>query len=148
MTAPKINKPAYFSIIGIGPYNLINLILAGIVFCIFIYAAVFSPIKNNYPIHSFHDSLTGGGSISTGLSRGFSNIMRGRLREATDNNIYSIRIFTFFLIQFIMRCTLFLVTRRKSNQVVVVIRNSDVLVSIGLFIIFFYPFLKDAFTNI
>jgi Ca2+/H+ antiporter len=145
MTARIINKPTFFPIIGRDPYNLINLILAGIILCIFLYSSVFSPLKNNYPFISFYDSITGQESISSGLSRGFSSIMGGQFSEAANFNIYSIRIFSFFLIQFIMRCFAFFVTWRKCGRSKTYITFADISVSIGLFIIFFFPFLKDAF---
>jgi hypothetical protein len=145
MTARIKNNQTFFSSNGSDPYKLINLILAGIIICILLYSAIFSPLKNNYPLISFHDHFTGRSSISTGLSRGFSSIMRGNFSEALEFNIYSLRLFSFFLIQFLMRCLIFLFIRDRESKYRGLISMTDIFVSIGLFIFCFFPFLKDVF---
>ena len=137
MTAP-IKKIDFLSSIRKDSYNLINLILAGIIICIFLYSAIYSPLKNNYPLLSFHDYLTGQKSISTGLSRGFSSIMRGNFAEARTCNIYCIRLFTFFLIQLLMRVLIFLTTWKSKNKIRNLIVRSDILISAGLFVYSFF----------
>jgi hypothetical protein len=144
MTVQPKNKTPFFSSIGENPYILINLILVGTILCIFFYSAIFSPQKNNYPIFSVHDYLTGQNSISTGLSRGFSSIMRGHFNDALDFNRYSIRLFSFFFIQLIMRCIAIFLTWNKKKQFTKYINLSDVFLSIGMFVYFFFPFIVDA----
>jgi hypothetical protein len=146
MTVQATNKKSVFTTLGGDTYNLINLIFAGIILCIFIYSAVFSPLKINYPIVSFHDAVTGQKSISTGLSRGFSCIMRGQFHDASDFNIFSIRLFIFFLVQLILRCTFILISWKKSGRGRNCVVITDIATSIILFVTFFFPFLKDIFS--
>ena len=45
--------------LGSEPYHIINLSFAGIILLIFIYSGIFSAEKNNYPIKSACEILTG-----------------------------------------------------------------------------------------
>jgi hypothetical protein len=124
-------------------YQTINIVLASCIILIFIYSAVFSPDRSRHPIPSVHTLITGEPTASTGLSRGFSAIMRFRFDEARNYNIYSIRIFLFFLIQFFVRIVILL-----SGQIVAEMGQSrfvmlDALASGALFIFCFEPFLRD-----
>jgi magnesium-transporting ATPase (P-type) len=85
------------------PYIIINLSLAGIIMMVFIYSGLFSAHRDNHPLPSFYESITGEPAPSSGLSRAFSEIVRGNLDAARDYNSDSLLIFAFFLIQFIQR---------------------------------------------
>ena len=85
------------------PYNIVNLFLAGIIMMIFIYSGLFSARKDNHPVPSFYEKITGEPSPSSGLSRAFSEIVRGNLESAKSYNQDSLLIFSFFLIQFVQR---------------------------------------------
>ena len=85
------------------PYLVINLIFAGIILLVFIYSGLFSPEKENYPVVCIHEKLTGEPCASCGLSHSFSLIIRGKISEAYEWNIYGPRIFIFFAAQLLMR---------------------------------------------
>ncbi|WP_372755055.1 DUF2752 domain-containing protein [Labilibaculum sp.] len=84
-------------------YKIINLSLAGIILCIFIYSGLFSPQKSNHPIPSIYTKITGEKSPSTGLSRSFSALIRGDIQEAKNYNSEALPIFLFFFFQLIFR---------------------------------------------
>jgi hypothetical protein len=127
------------------PYQLINLIFLGIILLVFIYSLIYSPDRNNYPIKSNYTLLTGNQSISSGLSHGFSCMIRGRIQEARQYNPLSSTLFFFFIIQFTMRVIVFFYLVFVKNDEAKFAAPIDAIVSTGLFILFFYPFLEDLF---
>jgi hypothetical protein len=80
---------------------------------IFIYSALFSAEKDNHPIPSFYEELTGETSVSSGLSRSFSEIIRGRFESAREYNPNGIPVFLFFLTQFFQRLVVSLILQKK-----------------------------------
>jgi hypothetical protein len=78
-------------------------VLAAVIILVIAYSALFSPDKARHPVPSTYTLITGEPSSSTGLSRGFSSIVRFRFSEAQEFNPHSISIFMFFLIQLCMR---------------------------------------------
>ena len=120
------------------PYFQINLIFAGILMMIFLYSGIFSASHNNYPIPSNYTKLTGKKTVSTGLSRCFSEIIRGRLKSAKEYNPYGIGIFLFFLIQLLIRISL-LIFYSKLNKYEHIVIIADSILSVVLFILFFRP---------
>lgn len=85
------------------PYIIINLSLAGMIVMVFIYSGLFSASRDNHPVPSFYENITGEPAPSSGLSRAFSEIVRGNLDAARNYNSDSLLIFAFFLIQFVQR---------------------------------------------
>lgn len=126
------------------PYQIINLTFLGIILLIFLYSVLFSPEKNNYPIKSSYTAITGKTSISSGLSHGFSCIVRGRFEQAVGFNPYSIQLFSFFTIQFFMRLIILIYICRIEAAVKAIAVKTDIIVSSVLFLLFFYPFLADT----
>lgn len=129
------------------PYLSINIALASVILFIYICSLIFSPDTNHYPIGSTFDKYTGQTSASTGLSRAFSCIMRGRFSEARIYNSYSIQIFTFFTIQFALRIFMIFFTGRVGNDYRLFV-FLDAVISISLFIIYFFPFFHEMFSGI
>ncbi len=129
------------------PYFQINLIFAGILMMIFIYSGIFSASRNNFPIPSNYTKLTGKTTVSTGLSRSFSEIMRGRLKKAKEYNPYSIGIFSFFMLQLLMRIFIlgFYLKLNKYEHVVII---TDCILSVLLFILFFRPIMVAIYNTI
>jgi hypothetical protein len=123
------------------PYLLINLILTGVILLVFVYSGFFSPVKDNYPVVCIHEKLTGEPCVSCGLSHSFSLILRGRISEAFDWNIYGFRVFIFFAAQLIMRIvfSIFYLKNTDSNKQLI---TYDIAVSIMLFIVSFLPFIE------
>lgn len=134
-----------FSINCNDSYQVINLIFMGIIILVFIYSAIFSPERNNYPIKSSYDSITDKTSISTGLSHGFSAIIRGRFQEAVNFNPHSIRLFSFFVMQFFMRIVILSYIKRIKKDERLGVVTVDGIISSTLFLLYFYPFLEDLF---
>lgn len=144
MTHLKQNKrfTDLFRLFGKDSYISINLILAGVLMIIFIYSGIFSPEKNNYPVVCIHEKLTGRPCFSCGLSHSFSLIVRGRLAEASEWNIYGMRVFIFFAAQLILRISfsMYYIRNRSLLKHYVIIDSTG---SVLLFLLAFYPFLLN-----
>ncbi|NLJ43699.1 MAG: DUF2752 domain-containing protein [Bacteroidales bacterium] len=126
------------------PYLKVNLILAGVIFLIFVYSGIFSPERNNYPVVCIHEKLTGQPCASCGLSHSFSLIVRGRISEAYIWNANGLRIFIFFAGQFLMRIFFsffYLKNAGISRELIIY----DSAVSFMLFIVCFLPLIKSIF---
>lgn len=124
---------------NLSPYLILNICFFMIIISVFVYSYVFTPEKNNYPIPSFYTEKTGKKSISTGLSRAFSSIVHLDFEKAKGYNPRSIRLFSFFLVQFFMRIIgsfLFFKIKKISTQIIYV----DISLTIVLFLWSFYDF--------
>ena len=123
-------------------YHILNITLAGIIILIFIYSGLFSARKNNHPIPSFYEKMTGEPANSSGLSRAFSEIIRGNFDSARNYNKNSISVFLFFLVQFFQRFGIsFVVKKRRQKLSMIVI--SDVSASVVLFMVCFWGLIKS-----
>ena len=123
------------------PYLIINIILAGVILLIFAYSGIFSPEKDNYPVVCIHEKLSGEPCVSCGLSHSFSLIIRGKISEAYEWNVYGLRIFLFFALQLVMRSAFSLFYIRYANmrkQLIIF----DITGSAIIFLIAFYPFIS------
>lgn len=122
------------------PYIFINTVLAGVILMIFIYSVIFSPEKNSYPVVCIHEKISGEPCISCGLSHSFSLLVRGRLAESQQWNIYGLRVFLFFAAQLIMRIYFSLLYARftgiRRNLIIY-----DIAGSLIIFILSFSQFL-------
>jgi hypothetical protein len=118
------------------PYYIVNLLLAGIITMVFVYSGFFSAKEDNYPVPSFYEKITGESAPSDGLSRAFSEIVRGNLVSARAYNRDSLLIFSFFLIQLIQRI---LVTFLLYKQIphTHFLLSADLAISILLFLFCF-----------
>jgi hypothetical protein len=117
-------------------YKIINLSLAGIILCIFIYSGLFSPEESKHPIPSFYTQITSQNSPSTGLSRSFSAILRGNLQQANTYNPFGLHIFLFFAIQFIFRSLSFILIKEKLSWIKPYIFMDITLSLIGFYLAF------------
>jgi hypothetical protein len=126
------------------PYFLINIILAGVILLILAYSGIFSPDKDNYPVTCIHEKITGLPCSSCGLSHSFSLIVRGRINEAYQWNIYGMRVFLFFSLQLVLRVA-FSYFWIKDNLVRKQLIIMDISGSIVIFLVTFYPFFKQLF---
>ena len=118
------------------PYYIVNLSLAGILMMVFIYSGLFSAKKDNHPVPSFYEKITGEPSPSSGLSRAFSEIVRGNLDTARDYNSDSLLIFSFFLIQFIQRILVTILLYKQILRIQYLI-TADLAISFLLFLFCF-----------
>ena len=113
-------------------YRIINFIFVGLIAFVFIYSGIYSAKECNYPIHSACVDVN---CASRGLSRAFSEIVRFNFESALRYNKYSLLVFSFFAIQFVLRFAViaFLKTKIKIQQIIIV----DIVFSITLFIVTF-----------
>ncbi len=121
------------------PYLLLNLIFSLIIASVIIYSAIIPPESTRYPIFSNYTSITGAESISTGLSRSFSYLVRLEVTKAREMNPYGIRVFGFFLAQGFMRIFFSILSirlRNYSNYLII----TDICISVLLFTWVFRPF--------
>ena len=145
---PSIKRSNFLSPFRAGfrnePYLIINIILTGVVFLVFAYSGFFSPVKDNYPVVCIHEKLTGEPCVSCGLSHSFSLILRGRISEAYDWNVYGLRVFIFFAGQLFMRIvfSVFYIKYPRSGKYLIVY---DSVVSAMFFIVSFLPFIEWIF---
>jgi len=123
------------------PYLFINLVLGIVITLILAYSFIFSPDKDNYPVVCIHEKITGQPCISCGLSHSFSLILRGQFTEASEWNVYGMRIFIFFVSQLILRIVFSMYyIRFPLNRKWLIITDSA---GSGLmFLITFWPFLR------
>ena len=129
-----------FSAIKTEPYHIVNLCLAVIIALVFIYSGIFSPEKDNYPVACIHEKLTGEPCISCGLSHSFSLALRGKFSDATQWNPCGLRVFLFFISQFIFRIN-FLRLSLKNPETRRQLIIYDSCASALVFIISFWPFI-------
>jgi hypothetical protein len=129
------------------PYLIINIFLSAVIFLIIVYSGIFSPEKDNYPVVCLHEKLTGEPCVSCGLSHSFSLIVRGRINEAYQWNLYGMRVFLFFISQFILRVffsVLYLKNPHTRNQLIVY----DCIGSGIIFLLSFWPFIVNILKGI
>jgi len=128
-------------------YIFINIFLAGVIVLILAYSGIFSPEKNNHPIVCMHEKLTGEQCISCGLSHSFSLIVRGRISEAYQWNIYGMQVFLFFALQLLLRVgfsILYLKNLSVRKQLII----TDSIGSGIIFLIAFWPYIARIFSDI
>jgi hypothetical protein len=90
--------------------------------------------------------MTGEQTLSTGLSRSFSAIVRFEFEIAHQFNSYGLRVFLFFFEQFFLRLIFFVLVTKATFclQKTVIF---DAAFSAILFTIHFYPFIIALFTD-
>lgn len=121
-------------------YQIINLSLAGIILCIFVYSGLFSPEESKHPIPSFYTQITNKNSPSTGLSRSFSAIIRGDIQLARTFNSTGPQLFLFFLTQLVFRIVSILLIKKNSPLLKPYV-VTDIILSILGFYLAFKPFI-------
>jgi hypothetical protein len=126
---------------GPGSYFVINIVLAAVIAAIFIYSAIFSPEKNNYPVKCVHEIATGKPCPSCGLSHSFSYIVRGDLNSASEWNRNGMAVFLFFLLQLVMRISFAVAVKRNPSFASPAQIKLDIVLSLAAFILAFYKFI-------
>jgi hypothetical protein len=137
----------WFSELRNEPYLKINLVFAGVIILVLAYSGIFSPDKNNYPVVCLYEKMTGNQCFSCGLSHSFSLIIRGRITEAYQWNIYGMRVFLFFLSQLLMRIffSIYYLKDIENRKWLIIF---DIAGSVLLFTITFYPFFHQLFKSV
>lgn len=121
-------------------YKIANGALAAIFFSVFLYSAIFSYEKENHPIPSFHEHITGETSLSSGMSRSFSAIVRLEFDIAHQFNPYGLLVFFFFLEQFLLRLFFIILLQKKPHLYIKVLIADGILLFFS-FAIHFKPFI-------
>lgn len=113
---------------------------------IFIYSGLFSAEKDNHPIPSFYEEITGKPAASSGLSRSFSEIVRGKFESARTYNQYGIPVFIFFFVQFFQRIAVSIIHHKNflSEKRLMV---ADTVISSGFFIYCFKGLMIEYIHN-
>jgi len=112
-------------------YHLINSIFTFIIVSILTYSVFFT--GNSHPIPALLTNVTGIVPPSKGLSQSFSEIVRGNLENALLINIYSIRIFSFFAFQLLLRILFSILTRISSHKIIL-FALTDIIISTAFFL--------------
>jgi len=129
------------------PYLILNAVLAGVIILIMVYSGIFAPEKNNYPIVCIHEKLTGEPCVSCGLSHSISLILRGKIDEAYQWNIYGMRVFLFFVAQLLIRIffSWYFISKPDSRKQLIIL---DIAGSCLLFFVTFWPFIISVFRGL
>lgn len=117
----------------IDSYKKINIILIVIIMFVFFYC-FFLPYLN-FGLRSSCEGLPLVYCKSRGLTRAFSQILRFHFQEAIAYNPFSIKIFSFFLLQLIARVFVNCIVSFSNLKLVL---NFDVSISIATFLFCFY----------
>jgi hypothetical protein len=129
------------------PYLIINIIFAGVILLILAYSGIFSPEKDNYPVICIHEKITGEPCVSCGISHSFSLIVRGRIDEAYQWNIYGMRLFLFFASQLVLRVafSVFYLRYPGTRKQLII---TDCIGSGLIFLISFWPFIVNIISGV
>ena len=128
---------------GINVYAAVNALFIAVILAIFIYSFVFKTEK--HPIPALLTQSTGLIPPSRGLSKSFSEIVRGNIRAAKLINPHSLQIFAFFLIQLVMRVAGFVAAKIIGSPFPVKGIAVDVCISLALFAFCFAPLISFTF---
>jgi hypothetical protein len=141
----KSNTKQFFRVrLSNEPYLIINIFFAGVILLIIAYSGFYSPEKDSYPVICLHERLTGQPCVSCGLSHSFSLIVRGRIAEAYQWNLYGMRVFLFFASQLILRgaFSIFYMRYADTRKQLII---TDSIGSGLIFLISFWPFIVNIF---
>lgn len=117
----------------IDSYKKINMIFIVLIMFIFFYCLLLPYL--NFGFRSSCEGMPLSYCRSRGLTRAFSQILRFNLDEAIQFNPYSLKIFSFFLMQLILR---FLINKSITISNLKPILIADIVFSIGFFLFSFY----------
>lgn len=115
--------------------------MIGVIGLIFGYSFFFD---NDHPIKCVYKAKTGVDCVSCGLSRGFSQLVRGNVQEALTYNQQVVYIFAFFLVQLLMRIVLNTLSHLNYNINSQAVLIADISVSVILFLFCFWPFIMSV----
>lgn len=89
--------------LSVSPYQMVNLLTGLAIILVFIYSGIFASGNGYYPFECAHISIYGDDCPTCGLSRSFSEMVRGNFESAAGYNRNGPLIFGFFAFQLIMR---------------------------------------------
>lgn len=121
-------------------YFRVNLAFLLSLLLVVAYSFLFS--NNNHPIPAALTEITGIIPPSKGLSSAFSQIVRLNISKALFFNPISLRVFSFFLIQIVLRAILTIVIIKITESLLKKLLLADIVVSAGVFVYTFFPLIK------
>lgn len=110
-----------------------------IIMAILLYSVFYR--QNSHPIPALLTEKTGIIPPSKGLSASFSEIVRGNISAAKSLNPHSVRIFSFFALQIILRIIAIIATKKywfPTNRLATI----DISISVILFVVCFAPLIE------
>lgn len=120
-------------------YFALNICFMAIIMAILLYSAFYK--YNSHPIPALLTQKTGIIPPSKGLSASFSEIVRGNIPKALELNPYSVRVFSFFVLQFLFRAIALIALKKQwfpANRMA----TTDIGVSVILFVVCFAPLIE------
>lgn len=120
-------------------YFVLNICFMAIIMAILLYSAFYR--YNSHPIPALLTQKTGIIPPSKGLSASFSEIVRGNIHKALKLNPHSLRVFSFFALQFLFRAIALIALKKQRfpiNRMVAI----DVSASLILFVVCFAPLIE------
>ncbi len=120
-------------------YLILNISFMAIIMAILLYSTFYK--FSNHHIPAVLTQETGIIPPSKGLSASFAEIVRGNISTALELNPHSIRIFSFFVIQFLLRTSVLFALKKRwlpVNRMVTI----DVSISVILFVVCFAPMIE------
>ena len=98
--------------LSFSPYQMINILTGLVIVMVFIYSGIFSTGDGYYPVECAHVSVYVEDCRTCGLSRSFSEMVRGNFSSASEYNRNGPLLFAFFVSQLFMRAIAGLVLHR------------------------------------
>jgi len=123
------------------PYHLLNIFLAFTIIIILIYSASYPVPTAQYPVTCIHMEVAGKPCPSCGITRSFTAAMHGNFDAARALNANGFKLFVFTVVQLLLRAVVSLVLMRSSINIKKT-AIADAIVSAGLFLYVYYPFIK------
>ncbi len=120
-------------------YHIINLSFLTVILGVILYSLLFRGA--GHPVPALLTELTGLIPPSKGLSASFSELVRGNIDLAKTLNPYGMQIFSFFIIQLLMRVLFSAIAHVgliKEKHLILL----DIILSTGLFALCFAPLIS------
>ncbi len=89
--------------LSVSPYQMINILTGLAIVLIFVYSGIYNTGDSYYQVECAHISIYGEDCPTCGLSRSFSEMVRGNFSAASDYNRNGPLLFAFFVSQLVMR---------------------------------------------
>ncbi len=123
------------------PYQMVNITTGLLIISVFAYAALYNSPADGYPIECAHLAVSGHECSTCGLSRSFSEMVRGNYHSANAYNRNGPLLFGFFASQLFIRSSLGIILYRARNRQPRVsaqfLARADAAVSLLLFVVCF-----------
>lgn len=129
-------------------HRQVNIVLFLLLTAILVYSALYGPENVNRPFPSLPAGWGAGETVSTGLSRGFSAMVRFDVDKALQLNTLTIRMFVFVALQWLLRLGIMLTCQRLGHVCPPYLWIPDALFSLGLFLYAFIPLIRAWYVSL